>query len=70
MSNLPATEGAGKGDWPRPVNKKKYDANYDRIFGRICTMCNGRGYFWDWCQMQKKMLKTSCIICGGKGRIK
>jgi len=23
---------AGKGDTPRPVNKKKYDRNYDRIF--------------------------------------
>ena len=22
----------GKGDWPRPVNKKLYDQNYDRIF--------------------------------------
>ena len=24
--------GAGKGDRFRPVNKKKYDRNYDRIF--------------------------------------
>lgn len=24
--------GAGKGDSFRPVNKKKYDENYDRIF--------------------------------------
>lgn len=24
---------AGKGDDPRPVNKKRYDKNYDRIFG-------------------------------------
>lgn len=22
-----------KGSWYRPVNKKKYDENYDRIFG-------------------------------------
>lgn len=26
-------KGAGKGDSPRPCNKKRYDANYDRIFG-------------------------------------
>ncbi len=26
--------GAGKGDFPRPVNKKKYDDNYDRAFKR------------------------------------
>ena len=25
--------GAGKGDAPRPVNKKLYDRNYERIFG-------------------------------------
>jgi len=25
--------GAGKGDSPRPVNKKRYDQNYKRIFG-------------------------------------
>lgn len=23
--------GAGKGDKPRPVNKKEYDKNYDKI---------------------------------------
>jgi len=25
---------AGKGDRPRPVDKAKYEANYDRIFGK------------------------------------
>ncbi len=25
---------AGKGDVPRSCNKKKYDENYDRIFGK------------------------------------
>jgi hypothetical protein len=25
---------AGKGDKPRPVDKKKYDENYDAIFGK------------------------------------
>ena len=24
----------GKGDKPRPVNKKVYDENYERIFGK------------------------------------
>ena len=24
----------GKGDSPRPMNKKKYDENYDRIFNK------------------------------------
>ena len=26
--------GAGKGDKPRPVDKKKYDKNWERIFRR------------------------------------
>ncbi len=26
--------GAGKGDTYRPVNKRKYDENYERIFGK------------------------------------
>ena len=26
--------GAGKGDTCRPMNKKKYDENYERIFGK------------------------------------
>lgn len=26
--------GAGKGDSPRPVNKKRYDENFERIFGK------------------------------------
>ena len=26
---------AGKGDKPRPVDKKRYDHNYDRIFKKI-----------------------------------
>ena len=27
------SNGAGRGDVPRPVNKKLYDRNYERIFG-------------------------------------
>ena len=27
-------KGGGKGDKYRPVDKKKYDANYERIFGK------------------------------------
>lgn len=26
--------GAGKGDKPRPLDKKRYDENYERIFGK------------------------------------
>ncbi len=37
----------GKGDRPRPVDKKKYDENYKRIFGKCvsgalnCPKCGG-----------------------------
>jgi len=30
----PKSSGAGKGDAPRPVNKKRWDDNYERIFGK------------------------------------
>lgn len=33
-SNSRNRNGAGKGDSPRPVDKKKYDREYERIFGR------------------------------------
>jgi hypothetical protein len=29
---------AGKGDKPRPINRKKYDENYDRIFCKKRTI--------------------------------
>jgi hypothetical protein len=32
--------GAGKGDTPRPVDHKKYDKNFGRIFGKRFT-------YWD-----------------------
>jgi DnaJ-class molecular chaperone len=33
----------GKGDTYRPVDKKKYDRNFLRIFGEKCWQCNGTG---------------------------
>ena len=36
--------GAGKGDSPRPVDKQRYDANYDAInWGNRCPKCQGKG---------------------------
>lgn len=35
----------------------------------ICYYCSGRGYFDDWCEVQKKQIKTTCIICGGRGEL-
>lgn len=64
------TNGAGKGSAPRPVNKERYDAEYERIYGKRCTACKGVGYHWDECKLTKKMVKTTCLLCAGKGRIK
>lgn len=40
----------GKGSWYRPVNKKRYDKNYDRIFGK------GK-------KMSEEQLELSCLKC-------
>ena len=59
-----------KGSTPRPVNKEKYDANYERIYGKDCTACKKRGYHLDWDKMTMRMLKTTCLLCNGTGRCK
>lgn len=35
----------------------------------ICYYCSGKGYFDDWCKIQKKQIKTVCLICGGGGKL-
>lgn len=53
---------AGKGDTPRLVDKTKYDRNYLRIYGRLCSRCNGTGYCG--CDM-----RNICTICDGLGYV-
>ncbi len=53
---------AGKGDTYRPVNKKKYDKSYIKIFGLRC--CNKK-----MTPKQNKSVYTLtlvCSICGKK----
>lgn len=38
---------AGKGDRPRPVDKTKWDENYDRIFSKRKTIQQWADYFGD-----------------------
>lgn len=66
---MKATNGSGKGDTPRPVNKVKYDAEYTRLFGEQCGICRGKGYHWDENKITGKMIKTTCIICSGSGKV-
>jgi len=50
-----------------PSNKERYDKHYIKIFGERCDVCNGRGFHTDYDGVQKKWLKTTCLICNGTG---
>jgi uncharacterized membrane protein len=56
-----------KGSWYRPVDKKKYDENYQRIFNK-CDVCGGKGYLEDK-DRHRKIIKTTCIVCSGIGYV-
>ena len=47
---------AGKGDVPRRVDQRKYDAGWLRAFGRRCPVC-------------KKHPQEGCTKCGGIGYV-
>lgn len=49
-------------------NKKLFDQNYDKIFPPC--ICGGKGYFEDYCPEQKKLIKTTCLLCNGRGKRK
>jgi RecJ-like exonuclease len=38
-----ATDGCGKTDDLRPMNKRNYDKNYLRLYGIMCEDCKGTG---------------------------
>ena len=72
---MEATTGSGKGDLPREGQYSKesqvsYGEEYERIFGKDCGVCHGKGYLWDNCTLTKKMVKTTCLICKGTGKEK
>lgn len=48
-----------------PINKKQYDINYLKVFGKKCPMCGGkpRGI------PSKDSGWTTCIMCDGIGYI-
>lgn len=51
-----------------PSNKKLYDENYERIFGKVCSICDGKKYLVDK-SPHGEDIKTICIVCNGKGRV-
>lgn len=66
--------GAGKGSGARlgqysPRAIAAYSRGYERIFGRECSACRGRGFYYDEDQ-NGKMIKHNCLLCNGTGRVK
>lgn len=56
-----ATDGCGKTDDPRPVDKRAYDRGYLRAFGVECARCDGTG--------NEPPGFEFCIDCDGFGYI-
>lgn len=65
MTKFPL-EGSGKGDSPRPVNKKQWDVNWLQVFGKVCQECEGFGYIVG---EEFDGNQTSCLVCGGIGKV-
>jgi len=66
-------EGAGKGDTPRPLDKKKYDETWIRIFGKKCRNCKGFGEVRivtpdDETEIKGEEVQT-CSVCKGLGKV-
>lgn len=59
MAHIPL-EGNGKGDTPRPVDKKTYDSNWVKIFGKPCEPCQGTGRWYP---------EDTCPTCKGIGKV-
>lgn len=59
------SNGAGKGDRPRPVNKKEYDRGWIRAFGKTCPVCLGRGIKID----HEGSPQGECSNCEGLGKV-
>ena len=55
----------GKGDTYRPVNQKKYEENWLRLYGVKCPVCDGSG------EEKRRCLRRpiKCGICLGHGLV-
>lgn len=62
-------EGAGKGDTPRPTDKKQYDENWIRIFGVECSACKGVGFIKNFTGNGNEFEKENCLVCYGLGKV-
>ena len=68
---MEATSGeGGKGDAPRPVDKRKYDAGYLRAFGKKCPDCkDGVAGIPDFEGTDYVCTMSYCQTCGGVGYV-
>lgn len=64
-----ATDGCGKTDDPRPVDKRKFDIGYLRVFGKKCRACKGAGTVSDVDDFgcEAELITVDCPSCGGLG---
>lgn len=76
MSKHIPGEGAGKGDTPRPVDKKAYDETWIRCFGEECVACKGKGEILKYLDpdplynpMPHDILWEKCLVCNGIGKV-
>lgn len=65
---------AGKGDVPRPVNRRKWDAGYLRAFGKPCPFCKEKGTIcsnaYDVLYHKAEPIWEQCDHCVGIGFVK
>jgi DnaJ-class molecular chaperone len=71
---MKASTGSGKGSGPRSGQYSKksqtaFEEAHERIYGKECSPCRGRGYTWDF-DKHNNMKKHTCAACKGTGRIK
>jgi hypothetical protein len=65
--------GKGSGPRERQYSKKSrlaYGESYERIFGKNCTGCGGKGYYYDVSKVDNKAVKTTCLLCSGTGKVR
>jgi len=56
-----------KGDWYRPVNQKKYAANYDRIWGK-CDRVNPKNESCKFCKRNPAAVEVQTrFFCPERG---
>ncbi len=67
MSELPRQTNYSKGDFPRKVDRRKWEKNWLKIFGVKCPECKGVGIVDYGDDFMARV--TDCKICNGLGYV-